>query len=99
LLFLASLRDEAHRFALGFQRKTARRQALQTPLEEIPGIGSARRKKLLQHFGSYKRLQEASCADIAQTAGIGEALAAQIFDFLHKPKISENNVGVEERSV
>jgi len=86
LLFLVRLRDEAHRFAVEFQRRTARKQALQTQLHDIPGIGSARSKSLLQHFGSHKRLQAASCAEIAQVAGIGEALAAHIFDFLHKPK-------------
>jgi excinuclease ABC subunit C len=88
LLFLERLRDEAHRFAVGFQRKTARKQALRTQLEDIPGIGSARRKKLLQHFGSHKRLQEASCAEIAQVAGIGETLAAHIFNFLRRPLLT-----------
>jgi len=99
LLFLELLRDEAHRFAVGFQRKTARKRALWTQLEEIPGVGSARRKKLLQHFGSHRRLQEASCADIAEVAGVGERLARQIFDFLNKPKINEDNVGIVESLV
>ena len=94
LLFLLRLRDEAHRFAVGFQRKTARKKALQTPWEEIYGIGSARRKALLQHFGSCQRLQKASCAEIAQVAGIGQALAAKVFNSLHKPKINEDNLGV-----
>jgi len=86
LLFLVRLRDEAHRFAVTFQRKTARKQLLRTQLDEIPGIGHARKTSLLQHFGSYQRLEKASCAQIAEVDGIGEALAAKLVDFLHKPK-------------
>ncbi|MCL2259249.1 MAG: excinuclease ABC subunit UvrC [Proteobacteria bacterium] len=93
LLFLARLRDEAHRFALAFQRKTARKQLLRTRLDEIPGIGSARKRCLLQHFGSHKRLKEASCAEIAEVCGIGEALAAKLFDSLHKPKEEKEPLG------
>jgi len=86
LLFLVRLRDEAHRFAVAFQRKSARKQALRTRLDEVWGVGDARKRSLLQHFGSHKCLEKASCAEIAQVAGIGEQLAAKIFNSLHKPK-------------
>jgi excinuclease ABC subunit C len=78
LLLLARLRDEAHRFAITYQRRLMGRERLRSELEEIPGIGAERRKALLRHFGSLRRVREATVAELAQVAGIGEKTARRI---------------------
>ena len=60
LFLLARLRDEAHRFAITFHRKLRRERNFQSVLEEIPGIGEGRKKALLRHFGSLRRVKDAS---------------------------------------
>jgi len=77
LFLVQRLRDEAHRFAITFQRQK-RRASLRTELEDIPGLGPARIQGLLRRFGSVKRLRAATVEDIAETKGIGPALAAAI---------------------
>ena len=72
------LRDEAHRFANAFHRKARGKAMLGSALDDIPGIGPARRKALLRRFGSVRGVAAASEADIAATAGIGESLAQAI---------------------
>jgi excinuclease ABC subunit C len=83
LFLLARLRDEAHRFAITYHRMLRQRGTLRSALEDIPGVGSVRRKALLRHFGSLKRLREAEAAQIAEVDGIGQALAEQIHAALH----------------
>lgn len=78
LLLLARLRDEAHRFAVTFHQKLRTKRALRSPLESIEGVGPSRRKSLLRHFGSLKRLREASPADIAQVRGVSKTLAERV---------------------
>ncbi|MFZ5445969.1 MAG: excinuclease ABC subunit UvrC [Myxococcota bacterium] len=92
LFALTRLRDEAHRFAITFQRKLSRKRGLQSQLDAIPGVGETRRKALLIHFGSLKRLKEASAAEIARVESIGPAVAERIHAFLHQPV----NATVEE---
>jgi excinuclease ABC subunit C len=84
LFLLARLRDEAHRFAITHHRKLRSRSTLRSALDEIPGVGATRRKALLKHFGSLKRLREASAEQIAEVEGIGEGLARQIHAALHR---------------
>jgi len=81
LLLLQAIRDESHRFALKGSRKQ-RSGALSSSLIEIPGLGEKRVMALLRRFGSAKRLKLASTSEIADVAGIGEALAKQINDHL-----------------
>ena len=83
LFALTRLRDEAHRFAITFQRKLSRRRGLQSQLDAVPGVGETRRTALLTHFGSLKRIKEASIADLAAVESIGPAVAERIHAFLH----------------
>lgn len=82
-LFLQRIRDEAHRFANTFHRELRRRQNLTTGLEGVAGVGAKRRKALLAHFGSLKRLKLATEAEIAAVPGVGAAAARATHRFLH----------------
>ncbi|MEW6490567.1 MAG: helix-hairpin-helix domain-containing protein, partial [Thermodesulfobacteriota bacterium] len=82
LFLLQRLRDEAHRFALTHHRKRRTRASLASALEAIPGVGERRRKALLKHFGSLKRLREATPEEIAAVPGLPEALARRIAEAL-----------------
>ena len=77
LFLLQRIRDEAHRFAITYQR-TKRSSAISSTLSEIAGLGDKRVAALLKHFGSAKRLRLATVEEIAEVAGIGKALAQQI---------------------
>ncbi|MCP2637069.1 excinuclease ABC subunit UvrC [Microbacterium sp. HD4P20] len=77
LYLLQRLRDEAHRFAISHQRKRRRRD-IQSVLAEVPGLGEARIKSLLRHFGSVAALKRATPDEIAQLPGVGPKLAAAI---------------------
>jgi len=79
LFLLARLRDEAHRFAIGYYQNRHRRELLRSSLEQIRGIGPKRRRDLLRHFGSVKQLAEASVEEISQVPGISRKLAEHIF--------------------
>ncbi len=85
LFALTRLRDEAHRFAITFQRKLSRKRGLQSQLDSVPGVGETRRRALLTHFGSLKRVKEASVADMAAVESIGPSVAERIHAFLHAP--------------
>ena len=77
LFLVQRIRDEAHRFAISFQRQK-RRADISTVLSDIPGLGPARSKELLRHFGSVARLKAASIDEIAEVRGIGAQLAETI---------------------
>ncbi len=79
LFLIQRLRDEAHRFAISYQRQK-RRNDIQSVLEDIPGLGPARVKELLKHFGSVARLKAANADAIAEVKGIGPALATTIVE-------------------
>ena len=85
LFVLQHLRDEAHRFAIGFHRETRGKRALRSPLDEVPGVGPARKKALLRSFGSLTRLRGARVEEIVSVQGIGPELARVVFDALHDP--------------
>lgn len=82
-LLLQHIRDEAHRFAITKHRKKRAKARAISPLENIPGVGAARRKALLQHFGGWQLLKDASVEEIAKVSGISPALAAVIYQELH----------------
>jgi len=77
LFLVQRARDEAHRFAITFQRQR-RSTAIASQLSEIPGLGPKRVQALLKHFGSVTRLREASLSEVSSAPGVGPALAAQI---------------------
>ncbi len=82
LFLVQRLRDEAHRFALKYQR-TTRSRDIRSQLSTITGLGPARIKQVLQHFGSVARLRAASQEEIEQVDGIGSVVAAAIHHELH----------------
>ena len=81
MFLLQRLRDEAHRFAISYQRQK-RSSAISSQLNEIEGLGDKRVKALLKHFGSAKRLRQANADEIASVVGIGPILAQQIVEQL-----------------
>ncbi|PLX89093.1 MAG: excinuclease ABC subunit C [Desulfuromonas sp.] len=82
LFLLERLRDEAHRFAITYHRTLRNKAALRSSLEDIPGIGPTRRKALLKHFGSLKKIREASLHELRQMPGLPAKTAEEIFRFL-----------------
>ena len=83
LYFVQRLRDEAHRFAIGAHRQKRAAQTRATPLDEVPGVGAARKRALLAHFGSAKAVSRAGLADLRAAPGISDALAETIYGFFH----------------
>jgi excinuclease ABC subunit C len=83
LYLLQRIRDEAHRFALTYHRLRRAKKMTQSALDGIPGLGEARRKKLLKHFGSVKRVREASLDELRDVPGLPAAVAGAVFDALH----------------
>jgi len=73
------LRDEAHRWAIGAHRNKRSADIKKNPLDEIAGIGPARKKALLHHFGSARGVARAKLADIARVDGVNQALAERIY--------------------
>jgi excinuclease ABC subunit C len=83
LHLLQQVRDEAHRFAITGHRQRRAKTRNQSPLEQIPGLGPARRRELLKYFGGQQEIMRASQADLARTPGISKKLAAVIYESLH----------------
>ena len=82
LYLIKQVRDESHRFAITFHRELRDKAMTVSILDEIPGVGPKRKKDLMRHFGSFKKLSAASADDIADVKGISLALAQTIFDEL-----------------
>jgi excinuclease ABC subunit C len=83
LYLLQRVRDEAHRFAIAYHRKLRGRSMTRSVLDGIPGVGEARRKDLVRHFGSPRRVAQASVEEIAALPGFGPRLAQTVWDHLH----------------
>jgi excinuclease ABC subunit C len=84
LFFVQRLRDEAHRFAIGTHRARRKKEFVKNPLDEIPGIGPARKRALLHAFGSAKAVARAGLADLEKTPGLNAATARVVYDFFHE---------------
>ena len=82
LYLVQRIRDEAHRFAITFHRKKRSVSMMASVLDEIPGLGPAKRDALRKHFGSVKKMRAASPEELAQVPGIGPVLAATIHESL-----------------
>ncbi|MFO1097596.1 MAG: excinuclease ABC subunit UvrC [Xanthobacteraceae bacterium] len=83
LYFVQRLRDEAHRFAIGSHRQRRSRDLREAGLQDIPGIGPARKRALLRHFGTLKAIERASLADLSQVPGVSSETARRIHDYFH----------------
>lgn len=83
LFYLQRLRDEAHRFAIGAHRQKRAKAMGASPLDEVPGIGPARKKALLMHFGTGRAVRNASLEDLRKAPGVSAAVAQQVYDFYH----------------
>jgi len=82
LQLLQRLRDEAHRFALGYHQKIHKRETFASSLDNIPGIGPKRKRALLKQFGSLRAIREAPIEELAVTAGMSRSLAIRIKEHL-----------------
>ena len=83
LFYLQRLRDEAHRFAIGAHRTKRAKALVTSTLDDVPGIGPARKKALLMHFGTARAVKNASLEDLQKAPGVSEVVARTIFDFYH----------------
>jgi excinuclease ABC subunit C len=92
LHFLQRIRDESHRFAIAFHRSLRKKEALHSELEEFPGIGKKRVQALLRHFGSLKRVREASLAELKALPGLPAPAAQRIFEAYHAEDVAPDGV-------
>jgi excinuclease ABC subunit C len=84
LYFVERLRDEAHRFAIGTHRARRKKEFTKNPLDEIAGIGPARKRALLHAFGTAKALSRAALSDLEKVPGINAGTAKLVYDFFHE---------------
>ena len=78
LFLLQRIRDEAHRFAITFHRQKRGKSMTASVLDSVPGLGPAKQKALLKHFGSVRRLKQADAAALQEVPGIGPSMAAAL---------------------
>ncbi len=83
LFYLQNLRDEVHRYVIGAHRAKRSRAISASPLDEIPGIGPARKRALLLHFGTASKVRAAALEDLQRAPGVSDAVARKIYDFYH----------------
>jgi len=91
LYLLQRVRDEAHRFAITFHRERRSKRMTASALDAVPGLGETRRKALLRHFGSLKRLAAATPEEIAEVPGIGKRTAETVLAALNPTKESSES--------
>ncbi len=84
LYFVQRLRDEAHRFAIGTHRARRKKDFTRSPLDEIAGVGPARKRALLHAFGTAKAISRASLGDLEKVTGINAATAKLVYDFFNE---------------
>ena len=83
LHLIQQVRDEAHRFAITGHRQRRDKKRRESPLEGIPGVGPARRRALLHHFGGLQEIRKATVNEIAGVEGVSRKLAQDIYSALH----------------
>ena len=84
LFFLQRIRDEAHRFAISAHRTRRKKGLSKSLLDQIEGIGSIRKRSLLNHFGSARAVESASLDEIKSVDGVEEKVANKIYNFFHE---------------
>jgi NAD-dependent DNA ligase len=99
LHLLQAVRDEAHRFAVTFHRKLRAKRVIASQLDVLKGLGAKRRKKLIDHFGSFEQIKTATLEEIEACEGIPKKLALELFTFMqdlkNKPKAKPLLTGME----
>lgn len=83
LMLLQRLRDEAHRFAVTYNRQRRGKKISRSVLDDIPGVGPGRKKSLLQHFGSVAKIKDANLAEIEATPGLNRTVAKAVYQYFH----------------
>lgn len=83
LLLLKKVRDEAHRFAIAYNRKIRTKRTIQSSLDKIEGVGPNRREILLKHFGSVKKIKEAALEELQSVKGIPKNVAEKVYKLFH----------------
>ncbi|MDB5702676.1 MAG: uvrC, partial [Sphingomonadales bacterium] len=83
LFYLQRLRDEAHRFAIGAHRTKRAKALVTSTLDDVPGIGPARKKALLMHFGTARAVKNASLEDLRKAPGVSGMMAQGLYDYFH----------------
>lgn len=83
LFYAQRLRDEVHRYVIGAHRAKRSKAITASPLDEIPGIGPARKRALLLHFGTASKVRAAALEDLQRAPGVSDAVARKIYDFYH----------------
>jgi excinuclease ABC subunit C len=86
---VARVRDEAHRFAITYHRKLREKRAVHSELDDIPGIGGARKKALLRHFGSIENIRQAAVEELAAAPGMTSKAAEEIAAFYKKKLVEQ----------
>jgi excinuclease ABC subunit C len=92
LYLLQRVRDEAHRFAIGYHRSKRSKSMLESALDDVPGLGETRRKAVLKHFGSLKRLKAATVEEVMQVPGLGRRTAEAVVLALGDPSSVDADV-------
>ena len=82
---ITRIQDEAHRFAIEYHRSLRSKSQVKSVLDDIPGIGPARRKALMKNFQSLENIRNASVEDLAQTEGMNQSSAEAVYLFFHQP--------------
>jgi excinuclease ABC subunit C len=83
LLMVTALQDEAHRFAISYHRQLRNVNQVHSVLDDIPGVGPARRKALVKHFKSVENIRSAGVDELCSLPEIPESVARGIYDFFH----------------
>jgi len=81
---ITKIQDEAHRFAINYHRSLRKKTMLQSVLEEIPGIGEARRKALMMHFETIDRIKNATAEELSEVRGMNKKVAENVLKFFKK---------------
>ena len=98
LFVVMRLRDEAHRFAVAYHRKLRQRRTLRSSLDEIPGVGKARRTALLRHFGSGRAIAAATLADLLAVPGLPGQVARDVYQKYHGQEGGRQDDGIDEQA-
>lgn len=84
---VARVRDEAHRFAIAYHRKLREKRAVKSELDDIPGIGDARKKALLRHFGSLEKIKQAKVEELLAVKGMSKKAAGEVINFFRGVRV------------